>query len=235
MFKSKIKKYILSENSGEVMLESTIIFLIIAFVLVAMISLGFLYYQKAMISNVAVEIASDVASAYKPTSLTPTDGNAQNAATTIKMYRLSFALNSLKVLHKQRAQKYLDSRIPITTLGLTEGTPTVTQCDIIVDNIGRLHTEVTVEMKSDVLFSGALKYFGIIKEVPTFRATARAECLDVTGYAGYVHFAEYINNKASNSNTLNSAATIYGDARTSYSNIVETIGKIKDICNKING
>ena len=72
-----------------------------------------------------------------------------------------------------------------------------------MDNVGRLHTEVTVTLECSILFDGALKYFHIIDSTPEFSATARGECLDVTAYASQVHFMNYITEKMGDPNILN--------------------------------
>ena len=56
---------LLNDDSGEVMLESTIIFTITIFLLLALLSIGFIFYQKAMLNSVADEIASDVGATLK--------------------------------------------------------------------------------------------------------------------------------------------------------------------------
>ena len=61
---AKFKAYLRDEN-GEVMLESTLVMMFTLFILIAMISVGFLFYQQVMISTVASDIATDIASSYK--------------------------------------------------------------------------------------------------------------------------------------------------------------------------
>ena len=56
---------LLNDDSGEVMLESTIIFTITIFLLLALLSIGFIFYQKAMLNSVADEIASSVGATFK--------------------------------------------------------------------------------------------------------------------------------------------------------------------------
>ncbi len=130
--------YRLKRDDAEIMLESTIIIIIVLFMLTAMISVGFLFYQQSL----------------------------------------------------------------ITSFGIAENDPSVA-VGITVDNVGRLHTEVTVTLECSILFDGALKYFHIIDSTPEFSATARGECLDVTAYASQVHFMNYITEKMGDPNILN--------------------------------
>ncbi len=142
--------YRLKRDDAEIMLESTIIIIIVLFMLTAMISVGFLFYQQSLISS----------------------------------------------LEKCK------ERLKISSFGIAENDPSVA-VGITVDNVGRLHTEVTVTLECSILFDGALKYFHIIDSTPEFSATARGECLDVTAYASQVHFMNYITEKMGDPNILN--------------------------------
>lgn len=171
------------------MLETTLIMTLTLFILMAMLSLGFLFYQQSMLITVATETATEVASNYKLSAESNNSGEKE-----LKLYRTTFALNQMKQLTKQRAESYVQSRAPMTTLGFDTEVE-VSECDVVMDSIGRLHTEVTVTMECDFFMSGALKYFGIIDDDMKFVATGRAECLDLTAYAGHVHFLEYVGQK----------------------------------------
>ena len=181
-------------EEAEIMLESTLIMVIVMFVLIAMISVGFLFYQQSIISTVATDLAEDIGANYKLI------GQGDSAA--INLYRTSISLGSAKEYHRQRAVDKCKERLKISSFGINANEPAV-DVNIVVDNIGRLHSEVTVSLECSVLFDGALKYFHIIDSTPVFSATARSECLDVTSYAGQVQFMNYITEKGKESNILN--------------------------------
>ena len=185
----KLKK-ILRDEGGEIMLESSIIFIMTIILLIGMISVGFVFYQQAMMNTIASEIASDIASDYK---ITDSDNQSE-----IKLFRTSIAVGSMEKIHKQNAENMLPDMVKIRTLGLT-GDSSIDNFDIKVDNIGRLHVEVTVSLKAKVLFDQVLKYLGIIDDTLTFSATGRAECLDLSAYAGHVHFSQYLSSELGNS------------------------------------
>lgn len=194
MRKSKEILERLKGEDAEIMLESTIIIIIVLFMLIAMISVGFLFYQQCVISSIAMELAEDIGANYKLVS----DGDSLK----INLYRTSIALGSAETYHQKKALEKCRERLKISSLGISVNDPEV-NVGIVVDNIGRLHAEVTVTLECSILFDGALKYFGIIDSTPEFSATARGECLDVTAYAGQVHFMNYITEKAGDSNILN--------------------------------
>ena len=211
-------KNIFSDDNAEIMLESTIVMIITLFVLIAMISVGFLFYQQAMINTVASDVAVEIASNYK---MTDSDiGSESSSYKKIKLYRTSFAVTGMINLHKARAEKYRPERVKLTSLGIYDKEPWVDDFDICIDNVGRLHVEVTVKMECSILFDGALKYFGIIDSMPAFSATGRAECLDVTAYASHVQFLEYISNKISESG---------GNISSILDNIIKIVNNVKDI------
>lgn len=189
------KKDIHNED-GEVMLESTLVMLLTTFVLIAMLSVGFLFYQQALINTVATDLANDIATSYKLPKQSDKNTEESNALNDIKLYRTSVAMFSMKAMHKKHAEEYLPKRIQLSTLGITEKEPQVEDFDIVIDNIGRMHVELTVSMECEILFGGALKYFGFFDSVPKFTATSRAECLDITAYASHVKFVDYVSRKA---------------------------------------
>lgn len=212
---SKFKAYMRDEN-GEVMLESTLVMMFTLFILIAMISVGFLFYQQAMISTVASDIATDIASSYKLTNQELGSNEVtSNALNDVKLYRTSVSMFSMKALHKQRAEEYLPERISMSSLGILDKQPVLDDFDITVDNVGRMHIDVSVSMECDILFSGALEALGIIDSTPKFTASGRAECLDITAYASHVQFLDYVSNKIEGTNAdsiITSIIGIFNDA-----------------------
>ncbi len=186
--------YRLKRDDAEIMLESTIIIIIVLFMLTAMISVGFLFYQQSLISSLATELAEDIGANYKLIG----DGDSSK----INLYRTSIALAAAEERHREKALEKCKERLKISSFGIAENNPSVA-VGITVDNVGRLHTEVTVTLECSILFDGALKYFHIIDSTPEFSATARGECLDVTAYASQVHFMNYITEKMGDPNILN--------------------------------
>lgn len=184
----------LKGDEAEIMLESTIVIIIVLFMLIAMLSVGFLFYQQSIISSIATELAEDIGANYKLVS----DGDSSK----INLYRTSIALGSAKEYHRKKAVEKCMERLKVSSFGIADNDPRV-EVNIVVDNIGRLHSEVTVSLECSILFDGALRYFNIINSTPEFSATARGECLDITAYAGQVQFMNYITEKAGDSNILN--------------------------------
>jgi len=220
-------KKIRCEDSGEIMLETVLIVPITIMILLAVLSLGFLYYQQSMMSTVANELAAKIGSGYKYTHQPLDDFTiTQNALENTKMYRTTFSLMSIKTMNKDRAEEYLPERAGLTSLGINDNEATLDAFDIRVDNVGRLHVDVSISMKSDILFGDVLMFFGILREPPVFKAQGSAECIDITAYASQVKYLEYIKTVSEESGgniitVINSVIRVVNSAK----NIAKTFDK----------
>lgn len=213
----KIKKILLNDDSGEVMLESTIIFTITIFLLLALLSIGFIFYQKAMINSVADEIASGVGATFKfkDSDLLKREIKSSTISSN-QTYRYMFNRDKTLDAKKDKAADYIVERVGITNLGISNKAPKVEDIKLYADNIGRFHVTVNVSMETEILFMGVLKYFNIIDSVPKFTASSSAECLDITEYNSYLCMVKGVING------------IAGDGSP-----VALVGKVIDIFNKV--
>ena len=206
---SDAKKAFLGDISGEVMLESTLVMMLVLFLLIGLISLGFLFYQRSMLNTLAVDTANEIAANYKYSAYKENS----NGELEVRLYRTTFAKSKVEALNKTKAEKYIQTKAAATTLG-TDTKVVLEDFNVVTDSIGRMHVEVSASMEFDFLFSGALKYFGIISGKPKIVSTARSECLDITAYAGHVNFLRYVQSKANESEFLNTAAGIIDDIKS---------------------
>lgn len=183
-------------ETGEVMLEAALLFPMILVMIMLMISVGFVFYQKAMMQSVAEEIASDIAAGYKYTDWRIWESNlTEQQVRKVKKYRTSLLLLSMKNRCKSKAEGYLGNRVSAASLGVSDGTPQVDSVKLKVDNVGRVHIEVCISMQSEVVLERVLKSMHILDDTPVFTATAYAECMDITAYASQVHFLKYAGEK----------------------------------------
>lgn len=186
------KKDFRKTESGEVMLESSFILVAVIILLMALLSISFLFYQKAMMTSIAAEVASDVAKNYKfatmaigENSLSVDDVIDQN------IFRTSFGKSKMQKSVKAKIEGYLGGRIALTSLGLNSGAPEVVECSVKASGIGRIYVTVKIQQKSEFFLSGILNMLNIWGEDGTFTASAVAECLDMTGYTSTVNFVTY--------------------------------------------
>ena len=178
-------------QQGEVMLEASFILVSVLLLLMALFSLSFLFYQEAMMTSVANEIASDVAKNYKFADIEVGQSNITLDDTiSVKMYRMSLGKRSMENAHRDRADAYVEWRIGLATLGINAEEVDVT-CDIESSGIGRAYVKVTVSQKSDFFLSDVLEFLGIADENTTFQSTAYAECVDLMAYTSMVNFTKY--------------------------------------------
>lgn len=180
---------------GEIMLEASFILVSVIILLMIMMSLAFLFYQKAMMTSVANEIAADVAKNYKFTDNFDMGRNeiSINDVKNTRMFRMSFGMKKLERAHQDRSQKYAVWRIGLATLGLNSG-EVQTTCDIKMSGIGRAYVEVKVSQKTEFFLSGILEMYNIADKETLFESTAYAECMDPMAYSSTVNFLNYFSN-----------------------------------------
>ncbi|NLA43472.1 hypothetical protein GX865_05000 [Candidatus Saccharibacteria bacterium] len=211
-----------NDDGGEIMIESTIVIFITISLMLIMISLGFLFYQQAMIKTVANEIASGIASNYKYSER----GDSYHVSDIsyaeingLRRYRTTFRVNYMKSDYDEIASSYVVDRVALTNLGLNSSDPQIESLEFSMNNVGRLRVDVVVSLESDFLFSGLLKSLDIIDETPTFKGSASAECMDLTSYTGTVNLQRYLVEKFFGEGTLgDSAVKIYN----SVTNLINT-------------
>lgn len=204
-------------QSGEVMLEAAIVFLPVMILLLAMLSLGFWFYQTAMMTNVASEIAVEVARNLKFEKLGAYGDTLNDVkATDLTKFRSTFGLGKLKNTQEQRAQDHADWRIPLSTLGFGPQDPDV-EIELKRSGIGRAHIKVTVRQQTDFFLSSILKYTGIVEDHPVFGGVAYAECVDLMEYTSMTNFLWYGSEKLS-------VFSAFGNLYVNVKELLHTLG-----------
>lgn len=188
------KTHFKRNDSGEVMLESSFILVAVILLLLALLSISFLFYQQAMMTSVANEVAAAVAKNHKFTMVS-TDANSvePEQMKDVKLYRYTFGKlgkNSVAKKHDALADTYASTRADLTGIGINAGDAAAV-VEIKSTGIGRAYVKVTVSQKSDFFLSGILEFLGIYDE-SKFSAVAYAECSDMIAYASMVNLADYV-------------------------------------------
>ena len=179
------------KESGEIMLESSIVLVCVLILLLALLSISFMFYQQAMLTTVASEVAADIAKNYKYTNIPM--GNDQitlDSFDGVEMCRMSFGRSDVEHAQIERAESYVADRINLTSLGLNSQNPEV-ECEIVHSGIGRAYVNVTITQETDFFLSGILKWMGIYDGF-AFSASASAECLDIISYTSMINFANHL-------------------------------------------
>lgn len=181
----------MKEQQGEVMLEASIILVSVILLLMALLSLSFLFYQQSLMNTVAHEIAADVARNLKYTDLpVGVEEITLDDATSTHLFRMSFGQGTVARAQAERGEAYAQRRVPEASLGLNPG-PLQVDCQVTYTGIGRAKVAVTVAQKTDFFLEGTLKLLGLDLEEDLFSATAYAECVDLMGYTSMVNFTVY--------------------------------------------
>lgn len=188
----KLNACLKNDETGEVMIEAVIIFPMVLLIFITMFSLGFLFYQRTMLSSVAAETASAVGACYKYDQPFDKRELTKDIVNSLRKYRLSLQLKSMKEQNKKYADSFLKTRVGISNLGINRSDPKVENLDIICDDVGRFHVTVEVSIETDFLFSDILEYLDIIDSSPKFTAKSSAEIIDMTGHSSYANFIRYL-------------------------------------------
>lgn len=206
----------ISEEHGEIMLESSIILVSVLILLMALLSITFMFYQQAVMTSIATEIAEDVAKNLKFTDLEigTTTLTADDYDNT-QMFRSNFGQVSLQNAKQSLANTYSTERLALASFGLNEGTFETT-IDLKVSGIGRMYAVVTVSQPSEFFLSGVLEMLGIADKETMFSATAYAECTDMIGYSSMVNFTDYATQKLS-------VFEAFGDFYVSVKKFIQTL------------
>ena len=206
-----------NNQRGEVMLEASFILVSVILLLMALLSLSFLFYQEAMMTSVANEIAADIAKNYKYTDMEMGESSITlDDVTGVRMFRMSFGKTKMEESHEARAKSYAQWRVSMATLGIHSSELEVV-CEVTSSGIGRAFVKVTLSQRSDYFLSSILDLAGIADEDTIFGATAYAECMDLMGYTSMVNFTQYASQELS---IFNSIGGFYDSVR----NFIEKLG-----------
>lgn len=209
--------HIKKSDSGEIMLESSIILVSVILLLMALLSLSFMFYQQAMMTSVANELAASIAKNYKYT-MVDTDANsvAVKNMGDVKLYRYTLGKKNVQTAHDKRGDTYAIMRADLTGIGINAGKAAAT---VVIEGtgIGRAIVKVTVTQKTDFFLSGILELLGIYDE-SKFTAVAYAECTDMIAYASLINFTDYVSREFSE-------LSAFGDIYTSVKHIVDVLVK----------
>ena len=216
MFRRLLKEE--RNQQGEVMLEASFILDSVIILLMALLSLSFLFYQEAMMTSVANELAADIAKNYKFTDMEVGKSDITlDDTTSVKMFRMSFGKGGMEDDHAERAEEYAEWRIGLATMGINADEIDV-DCEVTSSGIGRAYVKVTVSQKTDFFLSDFLEIAGISDKDTMFKSIAYAECVDLMGYTSMVNFTEYGSRKLS---IFNSIGGFYGSVKNFIQELVD--------------
>lgn len=200
------------------MVESTFVVTMTLALLIWLLGIGFLYYQRYTAVVAVNDAAVKVAHSYgNPDSDIVTGYTTTEFLRTRKRYR-SFIQEDIRLDNEERATQYIRYRLRKTNLRKTVGEVTA-HLECVPDSIYRSHVELTAVCQLKTPFGIGLEAFGM-QGVRTYTLTASADCTDMADYISSVTF----------SNALASGDLVslgsFGDA------IVELINTLFDVGQK---
>ena len=184
------------QEYGEIMLEGMIVIIITLFMLIWVLSIGFVHYQRYTMSIVTNDVAVKIASTYN----NPTSDIIMGFVTTEDLserdlYRgFTSDSDALCLANEARAECYVKYVLDKANFaGVVEDVDV--QLELVPDSALRRHVKVTTVCTFNTPFGQALEMFGMDAKM-TYVATA---CADHTDLADYVSTASFMKTLGSGS------------------------------------
>lgn len=177
-------------ESGEIMLESLIVVTLTLFILIWLLGLGFLYYQRYVCTIVTNDAAEKIAATYNnPSSdiimgyIPAEDLTGRDLYRGFKREGVSGHLHRVNQARTEAYVKYILDKSNF--MGVVKDVEV--DMELVYDSAVRRHVEVKTTCSFRTPFGFALEYFGMDK-VTTYEATACADCTDIADYISTVDY-----------------------------------------------
>lgn len=183
-----------SDRSGEITIETMLVMFPVIFVLIFLLSLGFLLYQHWNMQIAVDDTVGKIAGSY---SLLKADEKTGEISlenyNKVEMYRgTDFPVVGKKTLYanknRGRATEYVAYRMAKTSFATAEGSPVI-ECKVESDAYARKHIVLKVTAKYRIPFCEGLELFGM-SGTREYTASASAECMDMLDYVNAVNVAD---------------------------------------------
>lgn len=174
-----------SADSGEVMIEGMIVMVITMLMLVWVLGVGFIYYQKYIVRTVTNDAATKIASTYDAPTSDIIMGFIKSSDLS---KRELYGSPDLTEVNTARAESYIRYTLDKTNFsGVIEDTDV--ELEYISDNLGRSHVKVTTECTFNTPFGEGLEIFGMSPDI-TYSVTSYAESTSLHDYVSSVELAD---------------------------------------------
>lgn len=203
------KKYFEKNEKAEIMLEGMIVIIITLFILIWILAVGFIYYQRYITNIVANDTAVKIASTYN----NPISDIVMGYVTTEELqsrdlYRGFTAESKLKDINEERAKAYVKYMLDNTNFnGVVKNIDV--QMELVEDSIFRKHIKITINCTYNTPFGDALNYFGMDTN-SKYCVSASAECVDYAEYMSVINGEAILNSGeyTKNSGFVNSVVKV---------------------------
>lgn len=181
-----MSRRMLARERGAVMLEGMIVMVITLFVLIWILGLGFVYYQRYLTTVVTNDAAVKIAATYNNVSSDIVMGYVNTEALSGRnLYRHSKS-DDLEATNQERAAGYVRYILDKANFsGVVDHVEV--ELELVIDSSLRRHIELTTTCTYNTPFGEGLELFGM-SGVDTYQVKACADCTD---YADYISTADY--------------------------------------------
>ena len=206
------------KEKGEVMIEGMMVMIITIIVLIWLLALGFLHYQRTTLTIVANDVATKIASSYHNPSSDPVMGYVSNTDLAQRDIYRDDASSYLHSINENKAQKYAEYMLNRTNfVGTIQSVNT--DVEYIKDSQLRQHIKVTVKCTFHTPFSFDSKLIPFNGNV-TYTASARRDCTELSDYASTTDFlAHYIGGEDVDSKIVDLIKTLIGIFNHNYNKV----------------
>ncbi len=185
-----MKKNSFKDELGEVMLEGMIVMIVTMITLVFILGIGFIYYQRYVVTAITNDAALKIADTYSnPKSdliigyIEPEDLEDRD------LYRWKVSDNVV-ALNTDKATKYVKYCLEKTNFNGVIGDVEVT-LKFVSDSALRKHVDLETVCTFNTPFGFVLEFMGMDRDF-TYKASARADCTDKIDYISNVDFQDHV-------------------------------------------
>lgn len=210
----KLFNKVKDEKSGEITIEAMLVTIPTIFVLLFLLSLGFLLYQHWNMQVAVDDATGKIAGTYSVYEANNRTGEVlEDDYTKIAPYRaLPMKAEQYAVKCEKRIKSYLGKRLYLTSFANPAGEPDI-KCEINSVGYARKVLKVKATARFRIPFSEGLELFGM-SGYRTYTATSSADCADMLDYINAIQFAKVAPNYIDSS---------VADAITSWMKVIEDI------------
>jgi len=179
------------KERGAVMLEGMIVVLVTMMILVWLISLGFVYYQRYLVTAITNDACTKVAATYNNADSDIVMGFVNSSDITNRnLYRSVSQGDAQFSVNKEKAEQYINYRLKKTNFVGTLKSVNV-KMQLVKDSPTRQHVFLETSVTFNTPLGFALDFFGM-KGTQVFSSSARSDCTDVIEYMSLIDFENYV-------------------------------------------
>lgn len=217
--KKVMNRKIKEAESGELMIETTIVLIMTIFIMLFILSLGFYFYQSTIYGIIANETITEISDTYKFNGAVEADNITEDDLKNLNYFRLvkNWIGITTNDKYKKTAEDLISDRTKASSLSLKKNNEIRDVIlDVESDKYGRNHLVLTIESKAEIFLGGALEFFGFDSDLE-ITTVAVGECYDLSAHMNTIRYIKLL------------------DSLTDDNRASELIGKFKSTIDNIKG